>query len=90
VRAQRLAAAAGVDEFVFVFTRNGPRSTTVTTPAGIPRLDLVPISVRYHEPEAEDLEQREREAGALAAAGETEKAANLLRSIQRNRERFGL
>lgn len=90
LEAQRMAASAGVDELVFVFTRNGPRSTTVTTPADIPRLDLVPISVRYHEPEAEDLETRQREAEELAAAGETERAAQLLRSVQRNRERFGL
>ena len=90
LEAQRLAASAGVDELVFVFTRNGPRSTTVTTPADIPRLGVVPMSVRFHEPEAEDLETRRREAEALAAAGETERAENLLRSIDRNRARFGL
>ena len=90
IEAQQLAAKAGVDELVFVFTRNGPRSTRVTHPDQIPRLGLVAMDVRFHEPETNDLETRRREAEALAAAGETERAENLLRSIQRNRERFGL
>ena len=90
LEAQRMAASAGVDELVFVFTRNGPRSTTVTSPLDIPNLRCVPMTVRYHAPEAEDLEMRRREAEALVAAGETERAANLLRSIERNRARFGL
>lgn len=90
--AQRIAESIGVHELVFVFTRNGPRSTMVTRPSDIPRVPRlrVPISVRYHEPDADDLATRRREAEALAASGETRRAENLLRSIQRNRERFGL
>jgi hypothetical protein len=92
LEAQRMADAIGVYELVFVFTRNGPRSTTITHPSEIPRLagGRTPLSYRDHAPDAEDLETRRREAEALAAAGETRRAENLLRSIRRNEERFGL
>lgn len=92
LEAQRIADSIGVDELVFVFTRNGPRSTRVTTPAQIPRLPgrRVPLSYRYHQPDLADLETRRREAEALAATGETRKAEDLLRSVRRQEERFRL
>jgi organic radical activating enzyme len=92
LEAQRIADSIGVDELVFVFTRNGPRSTRVTTRADIPRLPgrRVPLSYRYHQPDLADLTTRRREAEALAAAGDPRRAEDLLRSVRRQEERFGL
>jgi wyosine [tRNA(Phe)-imidazoG37] synthetase (radical SAM superfamily) len=87
--AQEMARDAGIDELVFVFTRNGPGSKRVVRASQVPLLEPgVPLSFRTHAPSAPDLERRLRSARHLLERGDKDKVAILLRSVSRNLGRF--
>jgi len=88
--AQRLAREAEVDEVVFVFTRNGPRSTTVLHPGDVPvAAQGVPLSFRHHEPPIEELVTRLEELRTELDAGRAgAQAQELASSVARNLVRF--
>jgi len=92
LQVQRLARQAGVDEIVFVFTRNGPRSETILHPSQIPLLPApaggVAVRSTFHQPETADLEVRLKEAQKLMEKGEQLRAVDLIASIGENIARF--
>jgi hypothetical protein len=84
-----MALEAGVSEFVFVLTRNGPAPRQIRFPSDVPRIEPAPpISFRFHEPSIEDLEARLAQARRLNSEGSREEAAAMGESIRLNLERF--
>jgi hypothetical protein len=89
--AQRRARELGVDELVFVFTRNGPRSLRLHGPEALPApLSGLAQSHRFHEPDLADLTGRLEEAERQRENGEAGVARDLAASVIANLDRFGL
>ena len=77
-RAQTLAAEAGVDELVFVFTRSGPRSARVQNVAQMSlSASSVRVSFRRYEPDVTDLFKRLEEARFALGHGARDKACEI-------------
>lgn len=89
--AQRRARELGVDELVFVFTRNGPRSLRLHEPEDLPGpIPGLAQSHRFHEPDLADLTGRLEEAERQRKSGEVGVARDLAASVIANLDRFGL
>ncbi|MFN7975776.1 MAG: hypothetical protein U0166_26115 [Acidobacteriota bacterium] len=84
LRSQALAAANGIDEIVYVFTRYGPRSKRVTDASQVPVDGRVPVRFSELAPSPANLRAALAAAAAALDAGDSVRAQPLLATVAMN------